>query len=214
MPVHNPGPRLGHAIPFKHLAQLGHGGGHGGSANVHLNLTPFVDMMTILVSFLLMVFSASGEILTAQAGLELPAAGSKVPIQLAPVITITQQAIMFQNEHMTETATVINDTSPQWKVVELFERMKQESQLFELGFEDLPDPMKERCSGPSDPDPKALKCLRGLTILQADRRVPAKVINRVIKTANAAGYNNLMFAVDLSTVGQYGVGTAGDATPE
>lgn len=213
MPVHNPGPRLGHAIPFKHLAQLGHGGGHGGGANVHLNLTPFVDMMTILVTFLLMVFSASGEILTAQAGLELPGAAQKAEIQRAPVITITQQAITFQNEHMTETTTVINDTSPQWKVVELYERMKQESQLFELNFESLSDADKDRCSGTAPAD-DGLKCLRGLVILQADRRVPAKVINRVIKTANAAGYNNVMFAVDVGAAGQYGIGSAGVGAPE
>ena len=193
MPVHTPGPRLGHAIPFKHLAQMGHGGG-GKNANIHLNLTPFVDMMTILVTFLLMVFSASGEILTAQAGLELPAAAQKAQIQRAPVITITQQSITFNNEHMVETPSVFDDTSPQWKVVELFERMKQEAQLFNLNFANLPDTEQDRCNNPAPNDP--LKCLRGLAILQSDRRVRAKVINRVVKTANAAGYNNIMFAVD------------------
>jgi biopolymer transport protein ExbD len=202
MPVHTPGPRLGHAIPFKHLAQLGHGGGHGGGGNVHLNLTPFVDMMTILVTFLLMVFSASGEILTAQAGLELPAAAQKAEIQRAPVISITTQTITFNNEHMIETPSVFNDTSPQWKVVELFERMKQEKQLFELDYDGLSDKDKERCESPDPGDPQ--KCLRGLAILQADRRVRAKVINRVIKTANAAGYNNLMFAVDVAATSPAG----------
>lgn len=195
MPVHTPGPRLGHAIPFKHLAQIS-GGGSGGPVDIALNLTPFVDMMTILVTFLLMVFSASGEILTSQAGLELPAAAQKAQIQRAPVITITTQAITFNNEHMIETGTVFADTSPQWKVVELFERMKQEKQLFNLNFENLPDTEKDRCRSPQANDP--LKCLDGLAILQADRRVPAKVINRVIKTANAAGYNNIMFAVDVA----------------
>ena len=198
MPVHGPGPRLYHSIPFKHLAQSGHGGGKGGGS-VNLNLTPFVDMMTILVTFLLMVFSASGEILTQQAGLELPAAQAQAAIQRAPVITITQQSITFNNEHMAETDSVFNDTSPQWKVVELFERMKQEKQLFNLNRENLPDVEKERCRNPQPDDP--LKCLDGLAILQADRRIRAKVINRVIKTANAAGYNNIMFAVDRSAAG-------------
>lgn len=198
MPVHEPGPRLYHSIPFKHLAQVGHGKGKGGG-NVALNLTPFVDMMTILVTFLLMVFSASGEILTQQPGMELPAAAQQADIQRAPVITITQQSITFNNEHMAETDSVFNDTSPQWKVVELFERMKQEKQLFNLNFENLPDSEKDRCRNPTPGDP--LKCLDGLAILQADRRVTAKVINRVIKTANAAGYNNIMFAVERKAGG-------------
>jgi biopolymer transport protein ExbD len=193
MPVHEPGPRLYSAIPFHHLAQVGHGGGKGG-ANINLNLTPFVDMMTILVTFLLMVFSASGEILTQQAGLELPAANQQAEIQRAPVITITSQSITFNNEHMAETESVFNDTSPQWKVVELFERMKQENQLFKMNFDSLPDSEKDRCRNPNPNDP--IKCLDGLAILQADKGITAKVINRVIKTANAAGYPAIMFAVD------------------
>lgn len=198
MPVHAAGPRLGHAIPFKHLAKMGHGGGGSGGV-VHLNLTPFVDMMTILVTFLLMVFSASGEILTSQPGLELPTAAQKAEIQNAPVITITLQSVSFNNEHMIETDTIIGDSSPQWKIVELFERMKQEKQLFNLNFENLPDNEKDRCRSPQPGD--KLKCLDGLAILQSDRRVPAKVINRVIKTANASGYTNIMFAVDVAAGG-------------
>jgi hypothetical protein len=38
--------------------------------------------------------------------------------------------------------------------------------------------------------------LQGLLILQADRETSAKVLNRVIKTAYAAEYPNIMFAVN------------------
>jgi len=58
MPVHSPGSRLYSAVPFKHLAQGA--GKTSKKVDVYLNVTPFVDMMTILVTFLLMVFSASG----------------------------------------------------------------------------------------------------------------------------------------------------------
>jgi biopolymer transport protein ExbD len=73
MAIHKAGPRLYRSVPFKHLAK---GGAHGTarSSNVALNLTPFVDMMTILVTFLLIVFSTSGELIKAQKGLELPKA--------------------------------------------------------------------------------------------------------------------------------------------
>lgn len=194
MPVHNPGPRLYHSIPFKHLAQVGHGSGPKGGGNVNMNLTPFVDMMTILVTFLLMVFSASGEILTQQPGMELPTAAQQAQLQNAPVITVTNTAITFNNEHMTETESVLTDQSPQWKIVELFERMNQERQLFKMGFDGLPAVEQERCKSPKADDP--LKCLDGLAILQADKNIQAKVISRIIKTANAAGYVNLMFAVE------------------
>ncbi len=194
MPVHAPGPRLYSAVPFKHLAKGLGGSGGSKSTNVELNLTPFVDMMTILVTFLLMVFSATGEILTQQAGLELPTANAQQQIQRAPVIIITRQSITFNGEHMAETETVLNDQSPQWKVVDLFERLKAERRAFDLGFDRLPETQRRRCL---DPDPKdKLKCEKGLAILQADKGVKAKVITRVLRTAQAAGYRNIMFAVD------------------
>jgi biopolymer transport protein ExbD len=76
MPVRIAGPRLYRSVKFEHLVH-GAAGGHGPKAsNIALNLTPFVDMMTILVTFLLMVFSSTGEILQAQKGLDLPMADS------------------------------------------------------------------------------------------------------------------------------------------
>jgi biopolymer transport protein ExbD len=194
MPVHSPGPRLYSSIGFKHLAQKGHGGGHGGGGNVNLNLTPFVDMMTILVTFLLMVFSASGEILTQQAGMELPAAVQQADLQQAPVITVTIQSITFNNLHMAETQSIVDDQAGQWKIGELFDTMQQEMQRFKMRRDTLSEEERRRCDRPDPSDP--LKCLEGLAILQADKRVTAKVINRVLKTANAAGYTNIMFAVE------------------
>src|SRR3989304_5380671 len=70
MPVHVPGPELYNSIPFRHLGGKGKQGKKGVFAA--LNLTAFVDMMTMLVVFLLMTFSASGEILMSQKGLDLP----------------------------------------------------------------------------------------------------------------------------------------------
>jgi biopolymer transport protein ExbD len=195
MPVTKAGPRLFRTIPFKHLAANVKGGAHGKAANIALNLTPFVDMMTILVTFLLMVFSASGDILMAQKGLELPKATNKDMLQRAPVIIVTRESITFNGEHMAEVESIVNDTSPQWKVVELFERMKQEAQLFSLNFEKLPESERLRCEE-GEPQIAGRLCLRGLAILQADKTTEAKVINRLLKTANAAGYTNVMFAVN------------------
>lgn len=198
MPVHPGGPRLYSSIPFKHLAQVG---GHGVKAvNASLNVTPFVDMMTILVTFLLMVFSASGEILVSQKGLELPDATNKDLLRRAPVIIIARDAITFNNEMMADPIAIMNDSSPEWKVPELYDRLTQERQAFEVQMRKLPnsDAEKKKCINvDKKPDPKpADMCLRGLAILQADKATPAKVLNRVFMTAKAADYKNLLFAVN------------------
>ncbi len=198
MPVHPPGPRLYSSIKFKHLAKKSHGGG-GGGGNIHMNLTPFVDMMTILVTFLLMVFSSTGEILTQQAGMILPQAVQQDDLQRAPVITVTTQSITFKNLHVAETPSVAESPPGQWKVNELFDKMQHERYQFKVNFDSLPDSERLRCTNPQPNDP--LKCLDGLAILQADQRVKAKVINRVLKTANAAGYTNVMFAVERRSTG-------------
>ncbi|MCG8424692.1 MAG: biopolymer transporter ExbD [Proteobacteria bacterium] len=195
MPIGIPGPRLYSAVPFRHLARADHGSGRQRqSANIELNLTPFVDMMTILVTFLLMVFADSVEILTQQAGLELPVASRQADLQRAPVILISEQSITFNGQHMAETESVAADSSSQWKVVELFERMKAERKAFELHFDKLPDSQRRRCDLEDSDDP--LQCERGLAILQADKSIKAVVISRVLRTANAAGYKNIMFAVE------------------
>lgn len=192
MSIRSPGPRLFSAIPFRHLARKDHGGGQ--NSNINLNLTPFVDMMTILVTFLLMVFSSSGEILSQQPGLELPVAVQQAEIQRAPVIIVSRQSITFNGEHMAEIAGLGDEATTGWKIDELYERLRLERVAFDRGFDRLPDSQRRRCLAPKPDD--TLQCERGLAILQADKAVQARVLNRVVRTASAAGYPNLMFAVE------------------
>jgi biopolymer transport protein ExbD len=177
MPIHAPGPRLYSSIPFKHL---GGKDAHGQkSVFASLNLTALVDMMTMLVVFLLMTFSATGEILMVQKGLTLPDASNKDQLKRAPIVTITADAITFNGEPMADPRTIANDTSMEWKIIELYERLKVEKTQLELTT-----------------DEEAKNNLRGLLILQADKTVDAKVLNRVMKTCYAAEYPNIMFAVN------------------
>ena len=62
------------------------GGGGRKSLYQALNLVAYIDMMTILVIFLLMTFSASGEILFVQKNIALPDAQNWTDLERAPVI--------------------------------------------------------------------------------------------------------------------------------
>ena len=178
MPVHVPGPRLGTSIPFKHLGGKGHGGRRPTNAN--LNLTAMVDMMTMLVVFLLASFSASGEILMSQKGLELPSGLNDKDLERAPIISITGDAISFEGASVADPRTIMEDQSMEWKIVELYDRLQLEQYEFER--QDIPEDQKTK--------------LRGYVVLQADKRVEAKVLNRVMKTAYAANYPTIMFAIN------------------
>jgi len=197
MPVQSPGPRLYGALPFKYLAQ---GAKHGSkrAVDVHLNVIPFVDMMTILTCFLLMVFSASGELISAQRGLVLPNATNEKKLKRAPIIIVTRDSVTLNGQGVaTQVDRIVEDEGMEWKLVELYDRLRQEKTSFKMtGFDRLPQVEKDYCTNPpADPQPHEI-CADGLLILQADKDTPAKVLNRVLKTAYAAEYPNVMFAVN------------------
>jgi biopolymer transport protein ExbD len=189
MPIKTPGPRLGHSVPFKHLGGKGHG---KKGVYAALNLTAMVDMMTMLVVFLLSTFSASGEILMSQKGVELPTALNDKDLDRAPIITISADTIAFKGEPVADPRAIMDDTGTEQRIVELADKLALEHDA--LAREDIPE------------EKKAL--LRGLLVLQADKAVPTKVLNRIMKTAASCcgrpeeGYNNIMFAINRKAKGK------------
>ena len=199
MPVHKAGARLYHSVPFKHLVKkAGSGAGHRAS-NISLNLVPFVDMMTMLVCFLLMVFSASGELLQAQRGLDLPIADSKQTLQQAPVIIVTKSEITYQGQLVATVDSALRDDSPTFKIDALYERLDAAAKKIkeDVGMGKLPKDLAKACDDAKNnirPQPGKI-CPDGLAILQADESTDARLINKIVNTAKAAGFDNLLFAV-------------------
>jgi biopolymer transport protein ExbD len=178
MPIHAPGPRLLSSVPFRFLGGKREGGGRR-TVNAYLNLTAFVDMMTMLVVFLLSTFSATGELLMSQRGVELPAALNDKELERVSVITITRDTVSIDRQDVASTKALLEDQSTEWKIPELYDRLQLEKFNFEKG--DMPEETKRK--------------LRGLIVLQADKSIDAKVLNRVMKTAYAAEYTEVMFAI-------------------
>jgi biopolymer transport protein ExbD len=199
MPVHSAGPRLYHSVPFKHLVKKSGSAAGTRASNISLNLTPFVDMMTILVTFLLMVFSSTGQLLQAQKGLELPMADSQDTLQEAPVIIVTKQEITYQGQLVASVESVLRDDSPTFKIDALFERLDAASKKIkeEIGLGKREKALIKACEEAKQgirPKPGAI-CPDGLVILQADETTDVRLINKIVNTAKAAGFDNLLFAV-------------------
>ena len=201
MPVHSAGSRLYRSVPFKHLVHKAGSASSAGSraTNIALNLTPFVDMMTILVTFLLMVFSSTGQLLQAQKGLDLPIADSHDTLQQAPVIIVTKNEITYQGQLVATTESVLRDDSPTFKIDALFERLDAAAKKIkeDVGMGKLPKDLAKACEDAKQnirPQPGKI-CPDGLAILQADESTDARLINKIVNTAKAAGFDNLLFAV-------------------
>jgi len=199
MPVHKAGSRLYHSVPFKHLVRKSGSASGARSSNISLNLVPFVDMMTMLVCFLLMVFSASGELLQAQRGLDLPIADSKQTLQQAPVIIVTKSEITYQGQLVATVDSALRDDSPTFKIDALYERLDAAAKKIkeDVGMGKLPKDLAKACDDAKNnirPQPGKI-CPDGLAILQADESTDARLINKIVNTAKAAGFDNLLFAV-------------------
>lgn len=200
MPVHKAGSRLYSSIKFHHLVRKSGSGSTSRASNISLNLVPFVDMMTMLVCFLLMVFSTSGELLSAQKGLELPGADSKSALQKAPIIIVTRTEITYQGGLIANVDAVLRDESPTYRIEALYERLEAAARKIKedvlAGRVDdkklLESCEKQRRRERVDP---SMLCPDGLAILQADKETDARLINKIVVTAKAAGFDNLLFAV-------------------
>jgi biopolymer transport protein ExbD len=199
MPVHAAGPRLYRSVKFKHLVRHFGGAAQQRDSNISLNLTPFVDMMTILVTFLLMVFSSTGPLLQAQKGLQLPIAQARETLQQAPVIIVTKSEITYQGQLVATVESVLRDDSPTFKIDALFERLDAAAKKIreDVALGRQPKDLLKSCEDAKQsirPLPGKI-CPDGLAILQADESTDARLINKIVNTAKAAGFDNLLFAV-------------------
>lgn len=199
MPVQSAGPRLYRSVKFKYLVRQSGSAAGSRSQNISLNLTPFVDMMTILVTFLLMVFSSTGQLLQAQKGLELPIAQARDTLQQAPVIIVTKTEITYQGQLVATVESVLRDDSPTFKIDALFERLDVAAKAIreQVAMGRQPKDLLKACEDAKSnlrPAPGKI-CPDGLAILQADESTDARLINKIVNTAKAAGFDNLLFAV-------------------
>lgn len=218
MPVHAAGPRLFRSIKFQHLGPAGHGGGR--ASNVALNLTPFVDMMTILVTFLLMVFGASGEILRAHGGLQLPLATQKAELQKAPIILVseTSVAVLISDDNsampiMKDVAAVqslIDNPPATLKIDALHEILKATYDNIKGNIASDRGITKEEKAAcereqqglpPVSKGGRTVLCPDGLAVVQADKNTDARIISMVVNTARQAGFEKLLFAIKYAAEG-------------
>ena len=190
MPIKKPESRIGSSVHMKGL-KVGAAGKAHRSLLVSLNLTPMIDMFTILVVFLLITFSATGEILFQQKDIQLPKAFSKKPLERVPIIGISQSVVLFEGEFIEDTGKISEKMLPDLRVPALAKALKAAAENFKRQH-----PMPEERE-------KAEKWMEQAKqiIIQADEGVRFEVIRLVMMTAANEGYSAINFAVVPRTRG-------------
>jgi biopolymer transport protein ExbD len=170
--IHKPGRRLMHHVPLKFVWNKATG--HGSrSPNAGLNLVSFIDFLVVTVIFLLMSFSASGEI-AVDKNVKLPKAENVDDVIDAPMVAVNGNQILVDGVQAGSTRA-IEELGRLQKIDELFAILKNKRELWKQ-------------VQPTKPFP-------GVCILQIDQNVSALVVKSVFQTAAFAGYPNVSFMV-------------------
>jgi biopolymer transport protein ExbD len=148
--------------------------GHGGRAtNAGLSLTSMIDFLIVVVVFLLMTFSASGDIPTPE-GLRLPKAENTLDMIEAPLVSVMKNTILVDGKATGSTRSIEENNKLQ-RVEELFTVLKAKRELWTQLHPGKPFP--------------------GVVVLQIDQQVKAVVVKSVFQTAAYAGFPNVSFMV-------------------
>ena len=172
MTIHEPGRRLLHHINLKFVQRKVTG--HGTRAtNAGLSLTSMIDFLIVVVVFLLMTFSASGETPPAK-GLHLPQAENTLDMIDAPMVAINGSQILVDGAPAGNTRA-IEDAKRLQRIDALFNILKGKREVW-----------KQLHPGKDFP---------GVVVLQVDQDVQAIVVKSCFQTAAFAGYPNVSFMV-------------------
>jgi biopolymer transport protein ExbD len=181
MPIRAPRPHLFDSINLEATkAKLSHAGRK--SVNEALNLVAYIDMMTMLVIFLLMSFSATGEILFIQKNIVMPDAQNWTAMERAPVVGLSKDVVTLDGNQVASADELTKDSATgDAKISELYEKLIILKNNYKLLH-------------PTDP-------FNGIVIIQADKGVEFKALKKVMYSAATAGYNNVNFAVKTKAKG-------------
>ena len=165
----------------------------GGKDSFSLNLYPMLDVFSILIVFLLMNFSVSGESAEVSDNLELPTSSIKLSLDSAATVAITKSEIVIQG------GVTIPLTPNSADVVESFKKDGQGTiRLAYDEFKKLRDnnqtlANRQKHLGLSKKENSTLT-------MQADKIIPYRIVKRVLASAQQAEFISWKFAVQKKDI--------------
>jgi len=142
-----------------------------------LNLTPLMDVFTILVFFLL--FHSSGsDLLKTPRQIKLPVSVVEAKPRETVVIMVSPEVVLIQGEAVISTPELLEDSTR--TVHAISDRLKQ---------------LERNIIGIST---KTVAKSREITLL-ADKTIPFKVLKRIMSTCTGSGYERISLAVIQKT---------------
>lgn len=139
--------------------------------DAELNLIPLIDVMSVLVTFLL-IYTADVEVVQNNKGIEIPQSTAETQASPSVIVTITQEHIFVQGEMV---ATVAEAAAAQTPFVEPLKRVLERPML-----------MGDAGAGASSK--------REVTVI-ADKSLAFDLVRKVMATCTATTYGKISLAV-------------------
>jgi biopolymer transport protein ExbD len=143
------------------------------SSVADLLLTPLIDMFVILVVFLIMNFSASGELISISKDIQLPKATVTSELERAPIIQISANTVAIEGVKVGDADDILKD--PDLRIPSLTDKLQEMRKVDEMMH-------------PGQP-------FKGQIIINCDKNIDFKLVRKVMFAAADAGYTAFNYAV-------------------
>jgi biopolymer transport protein ExbD len=141
-----------------------------------MQITSLVDMMTVLVVFLLKSFSAEGDIITPSKGLTLPLSTAKKKAEMAFKVSLTTNNLLVEG---TPIATIEGLSKGEDlsipELAQLLDERRKSTEKIALNSTSI--------------------TFKGDVLIEADRKVQFKILQRVMYTCGQSGFSNFTLLV-------------------
>jgi len=150
---------------------------------VWLNVTALVDMMTVLVIFLIMQFSATGEMLFVSKNLKMANAVHGESINRAPILSLNQAADLYYEGAVIAAHLKPPKINESWEISTLHEKLKDNQARYQA-------------LSAKDSENKSRRDEQARVVnVQIDKNVDFGVLKRVLYTCELAGFEKIRLAV-------------------
>lgn len=160
-----------------------------------LNLTPMIDVFTVLVIFLLQNYGQSTELLFIPKNVELPKASQVKELAPAHLVTITQDHIVLDKDIVADLKEVKEKTA--WDIPNLRQKLQAIIEM-EKQIEAADIKKSLRSAVPTDPNSKRKEkdVSKGSRVtVQADKEMDFLTVKKVMFSVTEAGAGEINFAV-------------------
>lgn len=149
-----------------------------GSKSFGLILTPMIDMFIALIVFLLKIYSASGYVGNVAPNLKLPFSTSMLHPQAVVTVAVTEKQVYVEGKSV-EMIKPSDLTSQKLLLPTLYTSLKKEANK---GLQ------IEKLSHGANP-------FKGKMMIQGDKAIPFRLLEKIMYTAGQAGYNTMNLEV-------------------